>query len=322
MVIYVDNTHGKQFLVALQSGIIPLDQDAISNTLCLGSTCPTSEFMRSHATEEYAQAMASLFILQHVPAVHIGLSPSTPLYIVYDCTSAHATSIAQCKWLKVSAYAQFAFALDVHCSTLGYKLNHHHVHSHKGQPWNELVDSICTYTMKQFPIVGNFVFGPLSDVQIWEIELATTLSVPYIQDRLMCDSLPSHRLCLPDKLVCSRIDQRFDGPPDGVVLRNVSVVQYNVNSLKKHTIREALSHLTVHNEVNFLIMQESRSPKPTKYIDENGLIICSSAALKGAYGCSIWINPKIPLLHHKSRPVFPTFDSVSIIHSARFYGFQ
>ena len=106
-----------------------------------------------------------------------------------------------------SVLAGFAAAVHMDAAK-NHSIQGFHIHSHHGHPWNELVDSICTYYKDHRPLVVKVACAPLSRRVCYDYQMSASMQDPWVLDSLAVDETYCYNTvkALPPEVIARRID--------------------------------------------------------------------------------------------------------------------
>ena len=114
----------------------------------------------------FACAISSIFILSNLRDLFYSptSNPNTiPITIIYDNTSVVHAAASLAHVSPQPDLVSLLASLDSVIQSRGQSASTHHVHSHTGNPFNEISDSLCTYYMKYMPHTM-FAFAPVTSM--------------------------------------------------------------------------------------------------------------------------------------------------------------
>ena len=275
--------------------------------------------------------------------------PSQAGFLGVDSADSNAAELSAriwaCMWALQAGYAKVVFIYDscfaagvtkaltksrVHCDAakLSAAIWHvlvtvcdawdFHVHSHQGQPWNELADSIATLASRGFehnPCDGRMqgLMGELVSLQ-WAF-LAHLPRAARQQYPECAGIVGAPGLALAPGAIAARIDGCHLRPPEAsrAEPEELLVCTYNVLSLKAKDKRTQLAEALGTRRCHIAGLQEGRSRKAGVWCDDGYLRVVAPSA-GGNYGCQIWISVSLPFARHHGRPVRIGRDNITVEH--------
>ena len=234
----------------------------------------------SFAPELAAQILAHVFIIQHLPCI---VSSCCSVIVHYDNMSAnHVVSRFHAANTQPLA-ANFARLLRLHALSIFPLLSDEHVKSHTGNPLNDAADSICNfYKTRPSPVFWRFPRVSAYLVKCLDFcinQFPVLLRYPVVAG-----------------LIRSPTAQKIDSAVpsvEGSSTFKLYCVQYNVCTLKSHSLRTSLTTLLRRNKGFACFIQEARFSSDSIFV-LGGYIIATSAADMGNYSCAILISTSIP----------------------------
>jgi hypothetical protein len=147
-----------------------------------------------------------------------------------------------------------------------YSIDGHHVHSHNGDPWNELADSLCIFFKSRPTMVRSIPGVPFTKEKVLQLEWHAALKNDYISGCLVAE--PSHKfneyIGIPPEIIAQKIDapsyMLWDGSVECVFLKR-KYAQFNVQTLKDPKVRKILGANFLQLGVFVGCFQEARCAK-------------------------------------------------------------
>lgn len=273
--------------------------------------------------ELYAQIMARMYILQNKFSKYIA-PMGTPICIRYDNISAAECARGFAKSDSCSQLCRLSMLLNNLIIRNGIPVTGEHVKAHEGDPWNKVVDSMCTWFYTKEFILNEIPFGPITENKIIKLELCVSLGNDIVASALGIHcSLPSDykfdfQVACPPEIIAKRLDDSgCIEPGDGnsispCVASEVQVVQYNVQTLCDTTKRDDIMTCMRKHKVHIDCLQECRAKK-SGVKEVGGFVCCASAANKGNHGCEVWINLSTKFASFHGRPVLMQPELVIVV---------
>ena len=178
--------------------------------------------------------MARLWIMQS----QISDVRYSPVIICYDSSSAADVAFGRSISSTCRVLAQFVYSIHRYLIPNSFSIYDHHIHSHNMHPWNELVDSLCTY-INEKPQQSTFLMTPVSPLTEYKahcVDIATAFCSPYVRKSLSAheDWQASQQRVITPSIISKRLDTTFKQGTQShdrqVVIHELRVVQYNIQS--------------------------------------------------------------------------------------------
>ena len=199
-----------------------------------------------------------------------------------------------------------------------YTLHDHPIKSHYHHPWNEYVDSLCTFFDSK-PQESKVCLTPISPGNAHLAFCIDSASV-YECDQIMQSLQPADgwnaktQIGLSSGIIGMSIDNHVNVADSLHVIRmcNVKVMQYNIRTFVSEDARKAFFVRVRKDKIGILSLQETREPK-VGVVNRNGYVCCMSGSLKGNLGCQICFCLTTPFYNVDDDPMYISSDNVSIL---------
>ena len=272
--------------------------------------------------------------------------PSQPGFLGVDPADSNAAELSAriwaCMWALQAGYAKVVFIYDscfaagvtkaltkprVHCKAakLSAAIWHvlvtvcdawdFHVHSHEGQPWNELADSIATFASHghEYNPCDARMRGLVAELASLQWAFLAHLPCAARRQYPECAGIiDAPGLALPPGVIAARIDGCAMRAPEASNAEPEEwlVCSYNVLTLKPKDKRTQLAEALGARRCHIAGLQEGRSRKAGVWCCD-GYLRVVAPSVGGNFGCQIWISVSLPFARHHGRPVRISRDNVA-----------
>ena len=286
------------------------------------------EIPSAFRAELFAQLMAHLFA---------AAQPCDSVTLAYDATSASSVAAGDCNVADDDALARRLVAAGMLVRSQGKAIRQVHVKSHTGQPGNELVDGLASFTAER----GVDMRSPASEcvrALLEESLLEWLWLLPQTHRSIQFPALAEDGAFVADSRVqvCGHVwetpeelrpqsheswhSRKRPQSGEGHSMREqisakLRLMTYNALSLKTHGQDQALSEEMRRHGVSVLALQECREVVEQIRI-QGGICKLAGPALDGHFGCQIWVDCEQVIGHRKDgTPITWDRQAFTVLHA-------